>query len=185
MKNILLYPLQAISRVLKRLIQTYKDYRIEYKYQGKTILLLIIALHWIIGYAFITGNQFYDEYISGVSATELRVHGNTYQNKGGENGGQEKVVPGSEEWIEQQWTEAGANWNEVWAVTQGESGWNSDAWNCNTNGSIDSGLYQLNSIHEVPLSCTINTVCATNVAIALWQEQGWIPWVAAKKLGIK
>jgi hypothetical protein len=91
---------------------------------------------------------------------------------------------GTESWIKEQWEEAGADWNKVWAVTQGESSWNSDAWNCNTNGSLDAGLYQLNSIHNIPLSCAINTVCSTNEAIKLWKAQGWTPWVAARKLGI-
>ena len=160
------------------------DYKLEYKYKGKTILLLIIALHWILGYAFITGSTFYEGYISHTSAQVERNSGGL-NNKIPEVGGQ-STVPGTEAWIREQWIEAGADYNKVWAVVQGESGWNSDAWNCNNNGSLDLGLYQGNSIHkDLTPSCALNTVCSINWAIALWKEQGFVPWVAARKLGIQ
>lgn len=96
-------------------------------------------------------------------------------------------------WMQKQWIDAGANWNEVWAVTKIESQWDQEAWNCNGKGSsldeetyaLDVGLYQLNSIHEIKLSCSIDLRCATNEAIRIWKEQGWTPWYGAAKLGIK
>jgi hypothetical protein len=92
---------------------------------------------------------------------------------------------GSKEWIREEWENTGASWEEVWAVTQLESSWNPENWNCNTNGSLDMGLYQLNTVHDhIKPSCAFNAICATYKAIELYKEQGWTPWVAAAKLNL-
>jgi hypothetical protein len=92
---------------------------------------------------------------------------------------------GTEDWIRAEWLKAGADWNKVWAIIQCESRWNSDAYNVNTNGTVDSGLYQINSIHKAPLSCSINTVCSTEWAIKKWQRDGdFNAWACAKLLGL-
>ena len=174
MKNLITYPFRLCGMLLKRL-----KYSLEIKYRTHTVYVLIIMIHWIYAYAYFTGSTFYEEYTNTVYAST--------QEKKKEVSEKEKVVTevGTEDRIREQWEErTNAPWHEVWAVVQGESGWNSDAYNTNTNGTIDSGLYQLNSIHDIPLSCTINTVCATNHAIELYNEQGWCPWVASWSLGL-
>ena len=88
------------------------------------------------------------------------------------------------EWMHKEWTDAGAKWEEVWAIVQAESRWNQEAVNVNTNGSIDRGLYQLNSIHKINPSCSFDLRCSTHEAIKLWKAQGWTPWVASRKLGL-
>ena len=94
---------------------------------------------------------------------------------------------GTETWIKEQWTKAGAKWESVYSVVQCESGWESDAYHVNNNGSLDVGLYQINleSHPEVTILCALNTVCSTEFAISLWERQGFHPWYCARNLGIK
>ena len=105
-------------------------------------------------------------------------------------GTQRKANPneraGTQEWIKEQWTKAGADWNEVWAVVQCESNWKSNAYNVNNNLSADIGLYMINleSHPEVDILCALNTVCSTKYAIELWKEQKWRPWYGARALGL-
>ena len=87
-------------------------------------------------------------------------------------------------WVQRQWEDAGADWIKVWAIVQCESGWNQEAAGVNTNGTIDRGLYQLNSIHNINPSCAFNLECSTKEAIKMWQEQKFDPWVCSRKLGI-
>lgn len=69
------------------------------------------------------------------------------------------------------------------AVAKAESGMRCDAYNANTNGSVDLSVFQLNTIHlakggEWTLANMAN--CRKNVDLAyeVWQAQGWSPWVA-------
>ncbi len=63
------------------------------------------------------------------------------------------------------------------AVAFGESDWNPRAFNRNRNGSVDRGLWQINSIHGA-----LSTFDPLGNARAAWQlsEHGrnWVPWVA-------
>ena len=88
-------------------------------------------------------------------------------------------------WTKKQWENAGAKWEEVWAVIQAESTWQQEAWNCNTNQTLDIGLYQLNLYyHDISPACAIDLKCSTKEAIKIWKEQGWTPWYGAKKLNL-
>jgi hypothetical protein len=51
-------PFIAIGSSLKRL-----KYVLTIRHKERTIFLLIIAIHWIYGYAYITGSNFYVQYI--------------------------------------------------------------------------------------------------------------------------
>ena len=69
------------------------------------------------------------------------------------------------------------------AVAKAESGMRCDAYNANTNGSVDLSVFQLNTIHlakggEWTLANMAD--CRKNVDLAyeVWQAQGWNPWVA-------
>lgn len=72
-------------------------------------------------------------------------------------------------------------------VFQCESGLRPKAYNKNTNGSIDVGLAQINSIHGVNKRFLENPSINIRVAKQLFDEQGgsFGPWVCAKKLGVK
>jgi hypothetical protein len=69
------------------------------------------------------------------------------------------------------------------AVASAESGLECNAININTNGTVDLGVFQLNSIHlQKGGDWNIGNMgdCYKNVDLAyeLWLEQGWTPWVA-------
>ena len=66
------------------------------------------------------------------------------------------------------------------AIAKAESGLNCEAYNVNTNRTIDYGVFQLNSIHWDRFGGLKNLVtCEQQVqsAYELYQEQGWTPWV--------
>ena len=69
------------------------------------------------------------------------------------------------------------------AVAKAESGMRCDAYNANTDGSVDLGVFQLNTIHLAKggeWTLTNMADCQKNVDLAyeVWQAQGWNPWVA-------
>ena len=77
----------------------------------------------------------------------------------------------------------------AWQVVLKESGANPNAINTkNINGTIDRGLFQINSVHLWRVNNDYNSLLdpETNIKIArdIYKEQGWCPWVAAKKLGL-
>lgn len=66
------------------------------------------------------------------------------------------------------------------AIAQGESGFRTDATNSNNNGSIDRGLFQINSVHSQYNSTRLfdpvyNTNAAWNISS---NGTNWNPWVA-------
>lgn len=62
-----------------------------------------------------------------------------------------------------------------------ESGWNPEAISPpNTKGTVDKGMWQINSIHGLPDSYTMNPVDATDWARMMYEQQEWRPWVARK-----
>ena len=68
-----------------------------------------------------------------------------------------------------------------------ESGWNPDAFNVNTNGSVDLGLWQINSIHkDISNTQKLDYMIATDWAINKYWNSGnsWHAWTCANKLGL-
>lgn len=67
-----------------------------------------------------------------------------------------------------------------------ESSLRPDAYGFNTNGTGDYGLFQINSIHLKRYGEGFMYDWRENVQVAykLYKEQGWRPWVCARKLGI-
>lgn len=67
------------------------------------------------------------------------------------------------------------------AVMMGESGGNFRAINYN-KGSVDIGLFQINSVHFSKEKCTIDKVATVEgnilCAYSIYKNQGWSPWVA-------
>lgn len=52
------------------------------------------------------------------------------------------------------------------------------AQNHNTNGSVDTGLWQINSIHGIPVSQLMDPQANANAAFKIWTDAGnsWRPW---------
>jgi len=66
------------------------------------------------------------------------------------------------------------------AIASAESNMNCEAMNVNDNKTVDYGLFQINSIHWEKFGGLKNLVsCEQQIdaAYALWEEQGWNPWV--------
>jgi hypothetical protein len=75
--------------------------------------------------------------------------------------------------------EAGMDRATVICTVQHESSWNSNPKpHVNDNGTIDKGLWQINSIHKQPDSITLDPIKSTEYAINLWRNQGFSPWMA-------
>jgi len=72
-------------------------------------------------------------------------------------------------------------------IAYGESGitWNRKS-KPNTNGTIDWGIFQINDIHTRRFGDKFKTDWKENIRVAriLYEEQGWNPWVAARKIGL-
>jgi len=67
------------------------------------------------------------------------------------------------------------------AVARAESGWNPRATNKNSNGSVDYGLFQINSIHAAILAGGnwADPEDNAKMAFKVWEDAGgkWGPWV--------
>ena len=68
------------------------------------------------------------------------------------------------------------------AIAKAESGMREEAFNINTNNTIDVGVYQINSIHFTKPGCSLKeiVIAEKNVdcAYTIWKASGWNPWVA-------
>lgn len=66
-----------------------------------------------------------------------------------------------------------------------ESGLRPDAWNENTNGSVDVGVFQINSVHGIRAKWLLNPEVNIRVAKQLFDEQGWNPWVCSRLVDLE
>lgn len=151
----------------KKLIRTHIAYQ----------LIIINMIAWSI--AVYSGHNFYKEYVS------LEI-----KNVSAEAGNINEPVVYDKEWALDQWEKLGGQElrDEAVLVFFGESGFNKDATHCNTNGTVDLGFYQANSVHipkRLSIECAGSIKCSTEKMLELYKEQGWTPWTQAKKLGIK
>lgn len=72
---------------------------------------------------------------------------------------------------------AQSQWATAGAVAKAESGLCVNATNpYNSNGSVDRGLYQINSVHGYTTDCLYNAACNTNAAMNIYRMQGWNAW---------
>lgn len=74
----------------------------------------------------------------------------------------------------------GDNWKLAYAIIMAESGGNQYAFNGNNrNGSTDSGLWQINSIHKLSDNCMYDVECSTEFSYRLSKGgSDFTPWVA-------
>jgi hypothetical protein len=66
------------------------------------------------------------------------------------------------------------------AIALAESGGKTDAVNRNTNGSTDTGLWQINSIHGYSSSALMDPRTNARAAKAVFDKQGYTAWVVFK-----
>lgn len=68
------------------------------------------------------------------------------------------------------------------AIAKAESGLREHAFHANDNGSIDLGVFQINSVHYNKEGCSMNEVVTykgnIKCAYSIYKEQGFSPWVA-------
>lgn len=65
------------------------------------------------------------------------------------------------------------------AIAKAESGMNPNAINVNRNGTVDRGVFQINSIHKsLSNEDAFNFKKNIDFAIKMMQRQGFTPWVA-------
>lgn len=71
-------------------------------------------------------------------------------------------------------------------IAKNESGFQQYATHINTNGSIDRGIFQINSIHDGSFPARLAFNVSENIRYAhqLFQAQGWSPWVTKKACGV-
>ena len=92
--------------------------------------------------------------------------------------------PTMREWIKKEVEIAGLSWEEVDCLIQNESGWKQWNNNWNTNGTVDSGIFMINSIHKntISLQDRYDYKTATKWAINKRLENGnWDIWYGFKK----
>ena len=73
------------------------------------------------------------------------------------------------------------------AIALAESGGQVDALSFNPNGTSDEGLWQINSVHGNPVSCTLDPKCNADLAFALYESDGrsfgsWTTYEAGRHL---
>ena len=70
----------------------------------------------------------------------------------------------------------GDDYRTALAVAKAESGLRCEAYHFNDNGTVDSSVFQLNSVHKKRGNLAD---CKENIKIAkqIVDEQGWSPWV--------
>jgi len=70
------------------------------------------------------------------------------------------------------------------AIALAESGLKENAYNVNSNQTIDSGIFQVNEVHWGKPGCSPKELfdAKSNVdcAYTIWQASGWSPWVSYK-----
>jgi hypothetical protein len=74
-------------------------------------------------------------------------------------------------------------WNDPYTlikIAKAESSLNCKAKNVNRNKSVDLGLFQINSIHNVPDDCRLDCECSIKWAIKTAKKQGYGPWKYSK-----
>lgn len=69
----------------------------------------------------------------------------------------------------------------AWAIMMAESNGNPNATDHNSNGTVDRGIFQINSIHSAMVNGNLESLydIQTNLMVAreLFVKQGWKPWV--------
>lgn len=88
-------------------------------------------------------------------------------------------VPTNEEYIREKFGKAG---DIAVAVAKAESGLRADAYHVNTNGTIDLGVFQINTVHFEKEGCSpidlLDFRKNVDCAYKIYEASGFNPWVA-------
>lgn len=73
------------------------------------------------------------------------------------------------------------NYKIAIAIAKSESGLREDAIGVNTNGSVDIGIFQINSVHYKKDECQLQKIVTAkgnvDCAYSIYKASGWNPWV--------
>lgn len=67
-------------------------------------------------------------------------------------------------------------------IARAESNFREKAVNYNNNGTNDKGVFQINSIHNVPDKCRLDYKCNIRWSINKMVEEGFDPWYSSAKV---
>ena len=93
---------------------------------------------------------------------------------------QAQEVAGPVDWREEVraiWKEYKMDIEVMERIVVCESNWKPSAVNKNKNGTVDRGIYQINSIHGYNIYDVFDPIEATYLAIQIWHKQGYRAWV--------
>jgi hypothetical protein len=145
-KNLLTWPIRKIKNFTA-------------KFKTHIVYLLIIGNMIIWSHAYLTGSQWYNEYIDlGVSRAEAKTIIT-------EEGIVSSPIPsvGSQEWALWYVEKEGIDPVKVNCLITKESGWNPNATHVNTNGSVDMGLFMWNDYWQIKKAKFITMECIGDV----------------------
>jgi 2-hydroxychromene-2-carboxylate isomerase len=92
----------------------------------------------------------------------------------------DKISVTDKEYVLNEVRKAGLSPEEADCIITHESGWRKDAWNANSNDTVDLGLWQINSVHfkKISPADTFDVVKATRFAIEKrLHDRNWNAWV--------
>lgn len=82
-------------------------------------------------------------------------------------------------WIEVLAPQYGVDVEVAMKIAFAESSFREKAVNYNTNGTNDMGVFQINSIHNVPDECRLNAKCNINWALNEMSQNGFSAWYSS------
>lgn len=164
-------------------MKAYKDKYLRQKYiSGSAILTLVITLMLLVTTSY--GSERKHRELTGQVSelqSQLRagaVVANSYKEM---SEGPQKIqilyrIPENlEDQVEMVW---GDKADEALEIARCESSLNSEATNLNTNGTMDKGIMQVNSIHGVDPRFLEDPMINLLVARKIYEDaNGWTPWV--------
>ena len=147
-------------------------------------LIIINLILWTINYVQL--NNFYQNYtkllIKNAGASKIEQQEDK-KNISSSNKKREEMSV--REYVLNEVKKAGLDPKKAEMIIQCESGWEIWQDQVNNNGSIDRGLWQINSIHNFGVENSYNYKKATDWAIQKRLHDGnWSAWTCAKKLNL-
>jgi cell wall-associated NlpC family hydrolase len=128
--------------------------------------------------------QAYNQYMGMAGSMRPKVSPTGALSAGGSYSGGDVSWDGSDAALADMMRKAGFPEDQIgigMAIAKGESGWNPRATHNNSNGSIDQGIFQINSIHKARYAGQdiFDPQTNINVAYQVWKDAGgsWRPWV--------
>jgi hypothetical protein len=142
-------------------------------------LIIVNIILWSISY--VSVRDFYNDYVEVLtkSLSVENAEARTIQKSA-------DLIPAEltmQDWVKAEVEKAGLDWNFVNCLITKESNWDVWATNWNTNGSIDYGIFQINSCHKNTISVEdrYDYKKSTKWAIEKRLRDGnWNAWVASK-----